>query len=399
MFKLLNKKGKARAGELKTAHGVIKTPFFMPIATRGFVKGLAPADLEEIGAQIILSNTYHLMLRPGEGIVKSVKLKVESCELTGLHAFMNWEKPILTDSGGFQVFSLANSRKVLDEGVEFRSSIDGKKHLLTPKRAVEIQRDLGSDIMMVLDECVANPCSRIKALEAVKRTTKWARACRNYKLQITNDKPCLSCLTGRQAAGRQITNHKLQKSLLFGIVQGSLYKDLRKKSAEDLVEIGFDGYAIGGLAVGESKEKLYKMAGFCADLLPEDKPRYLMGVGYPEDIVKAVSLGIDMFDCVVPTRNARHGSLFIWKENIRVLGYRGVRQGFYKVMHIKNEKYKKDFSVVDETCDCYLCKNFSRAYLRHLFMSNSFLGKRLATLHNLRFYIRLMQVLRRGLIF
>ncbi len=358
MFKLLHKKGKSRAGELKTSHGVIKTPFFMPIATRGFVKGLTPDELDEVGAQIILSNTYHLMLRPGEKLIK---------EVGGLHKFMNWDKPILTDSGGFQVFSLAKFRKISDKGVKFKSGIDGKEYLLTPEKAIKIQQDLGSDIMMVLDECVANPCSRIKAREAVERTAKWAQQCKVQSSKL-----------------------KLKRSLLFGIAQGSLYRDLRKKSVEDLIKIGFDGYAIGGLAVGESKKKLYEMVEFCADLLPEDKPRYLMGVGYPEDIVKAVSFGIDMFDCVIPTRNARHGTLFV------DLGEIDLKKGEvkYKVIHIKNSKFKKDFSKIDKNCDCYLCKNFSCAYLRHLFMSDSFLGKRLATLHNLKFYIRLMETLR-----
>lgn len=389
MYKLINKKNKARRGILKTAHGEIKTPFFMAIGTRGFVQGITSEELNEIGVQVVLSNTYHLMLRPGEKLIKKAEVKsqnskIKSCKskvkkLTGLHAFMNWSKPILTDSGGYQVFSLAKFRKINDEGVRFKSNIDGKEHFLTPKRAIEIQQDLGSDIMMVLDECVENPASYSIAAEAVERTTSWAIGCKKQK-----NLPLLSL---RQAG------KKTKKQLLFGIVQGSLYKDLRKKSAEDLIKIGFDGYAIGGLAVGESKSEMYKMVEYVADLLPEDKPRYLMGVGYPEDIVKAVSLGVDIFDCVIPTRNARHGALFVAKG----LGTQFLKDSgneFYETLHITNEKYKEDFGPVDKICDCYLCRNFSRAYLRHLFMSKSFLGQRLATLHNLRYYMRLMEVLR-----
>lgn len=357
MFKLLSKKNKARRGILDTAHGEIETPFFMSIATSGFIKGLTTDEMKEIKAPVILSNTYHLMLRPGEKLIKKAG---------GLHKFMNWQGPILTDSGGYQVFSLAKFRKISDSGVKFKSGIDGKEYFLTPKKAIEVQQDLGSDIIMVLDECIENPASYNVAHEAVERTTRWAKLCKKQR------------------------SKKTKKQLLFGIMQGSLYKDLRKKSAEDLIKIGFDGYAIGGLAVGEGKSEMYKMVEYAANLLPEDRPRYLMGVGYPEDIVKAVSLGVDMFDCVIPTRNARHGMLFTDLKNI------DLKKGTvkYKALHITNEKYKEDFKPVDKNCDCELCKNYSRSYLRHLFMSKSFLGQRLATLHNLRFYIRLMGEIR-----
>ncbi|MDD3887502.1 MAG: tRNA guanosine(34) transglycosylase Tgt [Patescibacteria group bacterium] len=366
IFKLVGKKNKARLGKLKTLHGEIETPFFMSIATSGFIKGLTTDEMREIKAPVILSNTYHLMLRPGEKLIKKAG---------GLHKFMNWRGPILTDSGGYQVFSLAKFRKISDSGVKFKSGIDGKEYFLTPKKAIEVQQDLGSDIMMVLDECVENPASYSVAVEAVERTTRWAKVCKEVKSQkekVKSDKL------------------KVKKQLLFGIVQGSLYKDLRKKSAEDLIKIDFDGYAIGGLAVGEGKSEMYKMVEYAAQLLPENKPRYLMGVGYPEDIVKAVSLGVDMFDCVIPTRNARHGMLFTDLKNINLK--KGIVK--YKALHIANEKYKEDFKPIDKNCDCELCRNYSRSYLRHLFMSKSFLGQRLATLHNLRFYIKLMNEIR-----
>lgn len=381
VFKLVGKKNKARRGILKTIHGEIKTPFFMSIATSGFIKGLTTDEMREIKAPVILSNTYHLMLRPGEKLIEKAG---------GLHKFMNWNGPILTDSGGFQVFSLAKFRKITDSGVKFKSGIDGKEYFLTPKKAIEVQQDLGSDIMMVLDECVENPASYDVAQDAVERTTSWARLCKNYKSKY-RQKLLRSLLTSKQI---QNSKSKIQNSLLFGIVQGSLYKDLRKKSAEDLIKIGFDGYAIGGLAVGEGKKEMYKMVEYAVNLLPEDKPRYLMGVGYPEDIVKAVSLGIDMFDCVIPTRNARHGMLFTDLKNINLK--KGTVK--YKALHITNEKYKEDFKPVDKNCDCELCKNYSRSYLRHLFMSKSFLGQRLATLHNLRFYIKLMSEIRKNVL-
>jgi queuine tRNA-ribosyltransferase len=375
MFKLIkeDKNSKARRGKLITKHGEIKTPFFMPIATKAAVKGLSSLDMNELGAQILLSNTYHLMLRPGEKLISKAG---------GLHGFMNWHKPILTDSGGFQVFSLAKFRKISEEGVKFKSHIDGREYFLTPEKAIKIQKDLGSDIIMVLDECVALPAKHKYIKDSVELTTRWARRCKleNQKSKIKNQ--------------NEKSKFKINKSLIFGIVQGGTFKDLRGKSAGDLVKLNFDGYAIGGLAVGESKKKMFEIADFTTDLLPKDKPRYLMGVGMPEDIVRAVKCGIDMFDCVIPSRNARHGYLFkfrIQNSESRILN---TKSKFYDVVHISNEKYKSDFSSIDPECDCFTCRNYTKAYLRHLFMSEDYLGQRLATIHNIRFYIRLMEKIR-----
>lgn len=360
MFKILkeDKKSKARIGKLETAHGEIKTPFFMPIATKGAVKGLSSLDIENLQAQIILGNTYHLMLRPGEKLIKKAG---------GLHGFAAWNRPILTDSGGFQVFSLAKFRKIDEKGVRFKSHIDGKEYMLTPEKAVKIQLDLGSDIIMVLDECVALPADYDYVKDSVELTTRWARRCKGEMSKQKN------------------------KSLLFGIVQGGIYKDLREKSAKDLINIGFDGYAIGGLAVGESKKEMFKIADFTTDFLPLEKPRYLMGVGMPEDIVKAVRCGVDMFDCVIPTRNARHGFLF------SELQLNELSELKYKTVKILNNKNKEDFNPIDSECDCFACKNYTRSYLRHLFMSEDYLGQRLATIHNIRFYMRLMEKIRANL--
>lgn len=354
-----DKKSKARRGKLITAHGEVKTPFFMPIATKGAVKGLSSLDMENLGAQILLGNTYHLMLRPGEKLIKKTG---------GLHGFMNWNKPVLTDSGGFQVFSLAKFRRINEKGVRFKSHLDGREYMLTPEKAVQIQQDLGSDIIMVLDECVALPAEYDYIQDSIGLTCRWAKRCKEEHNKI-----------------------ETEKSLLFGIVQGGVYKDLRKKSAKDLIKIGFDGYAIGGLAVGESKKEMFKIADFTTDLLPEEKPRYLMGVGMPEDILSAVRCGIDMFDCVIPSRNARHGFLFteLLLNNLDDLKYKTVK--------ILNEKYREDFSPVDSECDCLACKNYSKAYIRHLFMSEDYLGQRLATIHNIRFYMRLMGKIRANL--
>lgn len=358
MFKLLkkNKKSKARRGKLITKHGEIETPFFMPIATKGAVKGLSSLDMKELGAQILLSNTYHLFLRPGEKLIKKAG---------GLHGFMNWDRPVLTDSGGFQVFSLAKFRKISEEGAKFKSHIDGKEYMLTPEKAMKIQNDLGSDIIMVLDECVSLPADREYIEESVNLTTRWAKRCKEEISKLDNN-----------------------KSLLFGIVQGGTFENFREKSAKDLIKIGFDGYAIGGLAVGESKDDMYKVVDHTTDFLPKDKPRYLMGVGMPEDILKAVNLGVDMFDCVIPARNARHGFLFIDLEikNLNTLKYNSVK--------ILNEKHKEDFTSLDSNCDCLTCQNYTKAYLRHLFMSEDYLGQRLATIHNVRFYMKLMEGIR-----
>jgi len=341
--------GGARTGLVTTDHGAVETPAFMPVGTQATVKSLSPDDLRAAGAQIILANTYHLHLRPGEGLIK---------EAGGIHRFMSWPAPVLTDSGGYQVFSLADLRKISFDGVSFRSHIDGSRRHLTPESVIDIQLDIGSDIMMVLDHCAEYPCSRGTAEEAVARTTQWAeRSLARYGPRVTRDG---------------------YERVIFAIVQGSVFEDLRERSARELASLDFPGYAIGGLSVGESKEDLYGMAGFTADLLPEDKPRYLMGVGFPEDLVEAVARGIDMFDCVMPTRNARNGTVFTSRG--RVI--------------LKNASNRDDFGPLDPECDCDTCRNYSRAYLRHLFMAGEMLGPRLATVHSIRFYLHLMEEMR-----
>ncbi len=349
-LKAKDERTKARAGVIKTAHGEIETPIFMPVGTQGTVKAVTPRMLEsDVQAQIILGNTYHLYLRPGTDVLEKAG---------GLHKFMNWEKPILTDSGGFQIFSLAELRKLRKNGVEFRSHLDGSKHFFTPEKVIEIQRSIGSDIMMPLDECTPYPCDYDYAKNSQELTSRWAVL---NKEAFEKSEP----LYGHGQA-------------LFGIVQGSVYKDLREKSARDLMTLDFDGYSIGGLAVGEPAETMYEITDFVTNILPESKPRYLMGVGRPENILEAIERGVDMFDCVMPTRNARNAYLFTW-------------QG---VVTISNAVYKEDFSPVDETCDCYTCRNFSRAYLRHLFKANELLALTLATIHNLHFYLRLVRTAR-----
>jgi len=348
MFKLLNTSSKARRGSLTTAHGTIQTPFFMTIGTVGAIKGLIPSEVGDLGGQAILSNTYHLHLRPGEDTVKKAG---------GLHEFMNWNGPILTDSGGFQVFSLAGIRKLSEKGVEFQSHLNGERIFLTPEKAIDIQMKLGSDIMMVLDECPAADKDRSYVEQSLELTTRWAARCRDAKFGVSTD------------------------AALFAIVQGGMHPDLRKKSAEQLIEIGFDGYAIGGLSVGEPNETMYKILEEVVPVLPEDKPRYLMGVGTPEDLVTCVDLGIDMFDCVMPTRNARHGYLY-------------TSQG---VVRIRRAEFKEDFSPLDPECACYTCKNFTKAYLRHLHVANETLGIRLKTLHNVAFYLNMMKQIREAI--
>ncbi len=350
MFNLLKTYGKARRGTLKTAHGEIQTPFFMTIGTVGAVKGLIPDEVRDLGGQVILSNTYHLHLRPGEDVIEKAG---------GLHKFMNWDGPILTDSGGYQVFSLSKIRKLKDDGVEFQSHLDGEKIFLTPEKAIEIQQKLGSDIMMCLDECPAADADRKYVEKSLELTTKWAARCQTFHES-------------------QITNHKSQ---LFGIVQGGMHADLREKSAKQLTEIGFDGYAIGGLSVGEPSPVMYEMIDATTPYLPEDKPRYLMGVGTPQDILEAVERGIDMFDCVLPTRNARHGHMFTSKGVVR----------------LKQSALKEDFTPLDPDCDCYTCKNYTKAYLRHLFTTNEVLSLRLNTYHNVAFYLNLMRQIRQAI--
>ena len=344
-------KSKGRTGKLKTDHGEIETPIFMPVGTQGTVKAVNQELLKnDIKAQIVLSNTYHLYLRPGIKILNSAG---------GLHNFINWEKPILTDSGGFQIFSLAELRKLKSDGVEFQSHLDGSKHFFTPAKVIEIQRNIGSDIMMVLDECTPYPCEYGYAEKSTKLTSDWAVL---NKEAFEKSEPLYG-----------------HKQFLFGIIQGSVYKDLREKSAIDLVNLNFDGYAIGGLAVGEPTETMYEMVNFTTNLMPEEKPRYLMGVGRPENILEAIERGVDMFDCVMPTRNARNSYLF-------------TSQG---IISMRNAQFKNDFETIDKNCDCYTCKNFTRAYLRHLFVSNEILALELASIHNLHFYLDLVKEARK----
>ena len=340
----------ARAGRIRTLHGDIQTPVFMPVGTRATVKSLSPEDLTAAGAQIILGNTYHLYLRPGCEVINL---------FSGLHRFMNWDRPILTDSGGFQVFSLARLFKVNEAGVTFQSHIDGSRHLLSPEKAVEIQMCLGADIMMCLDECIPYPASREQAQEALERTTLWARRCKDVWEQNSRD-----------------------TQALFGIVQGGMFKDLRRISIDSLVEVGFSGYAVGGLSVGEPKDFMLEIAAHTLSKLPRVKPKYVMGTGTPEDLVALVSLGADMFDCVMPTRNARNGQLFTSAGPI----------------NISNSRFKADIEPLDSGCGCYTCRNYSRAYLSHLYRAKELLSYRLNTIHNISYYTGLMAQMRDAII-
>ncbi|MGA8033289.1 MAG: tRNA guanosine(34) transglycosylase Tgt [Casimicrobiaceae bacterium] len=342
-FTVLGTSGRARRGRLTVAHGSIETPIFMPVGTYGTVKAMSPAELEGLGAQIILGNTFHLWLRPGQDVVAAHG---------GLHRFMGWQGPILTDSGGFQVWSLGALRKVREEGVAFASPVNGDRLLLTPEKSMEIQRALDSDIVMVFDECTPYPATHDVAAKSMELSLRWA--------------------------ARSKAAHAGNPNALFGIVQGGMYEDLRDRSLEGLQAIGFDGYAIGGLSVGEPKEDMLRVLAHTAARLPADRPRYLMGVGTPEDLVAGVSAGIDMFDCVLPTRNARNGWLFTRHGDIR----------------IRNARHKADTGPLDPTCSCYTCRNFTRSYLHHLHRINEILGARLATIHNLHYYLTLMAELR-----
>ena len=337
--------GNSRAGTLETPHGKIHTPIFMPVGTLGTVKGMTPEEVHEIGAEIILGNTYHLHLRPGDELVK---------KMGGLHKFMNWPGPILTASGGFQVFSLAKLLKLNEEGVEIRSHLDGTKIKLTPEISIAIQQNLGSTIMMCFDECLELPATRLEVERSIALTARWAKRCKEARTKASG-------VFGEQA--------------LFGIFQGGGELDLREQSLEQIVEIGFDGYAIGGLSVGESKEEMYRVAHHIAAKMPADKPRYLMGVGDPEDLLEGIEAGIDMFDCVMPTRNARNGSLFTSHGKIS----------------IKQSRFQEDPEPLDPDCACSTCQHYSRAYLRHLYKSNEVLGIRLNTYHNLFFYLSLVK--------
>jgi queuine tRNA-ribosyltransferase len=345
---------KARAGWFETDHGKVETPIFMPVGTQGTVKAVNQHYLaEEIKAQIVLSNTYHLYLRPGTEILESAG---------GLHKFMNWRKPILTDSGGYQVFSLSELRKLKSNGVEFRSHLDGSEHFFTPEKVVAIQRSIGSDIMMVLDECAPYPCDYDYAKKSVELTSNWAIL---NKEAFVNSEPLYG-----------------YEQFQFGIIQGSIYKDLREKSAYDLLKLDFDSYAIGGLAVGEPMEQMYELVDFTTDFMPQDRPRYLMGVGKPENILESIERGVDMFDCVMPTRNARNSNVFTWNGTLSM----------------RNARYKDDFEPLDKNCKCYTCRDYSRAYIRHLFIADEILALELASLHNLYFYLDLVRQARKHII-
>ncbi|WP_339057123.1 tRNA guanosine(34) transglycosylase Tgt [Candidatus Regiella endosymbiont of Tuberolachnus salignus] len=347
-FELLNTDGNARRGRLVFKRGTVETPAFMPVGTYGTVKGMTPEEVKTSGAQILLGNTFHLWLRPGEQIIK---------KHGDLHDFMQWQSPILTDSGGFQVFSLGAMRKIKEEGVYFNSPIDGSKVFLSPEKSMEIQKELGSDIVMIFDECTPYPADWDYAKKSMELSLRWAQRSRQRFDELNN------------------------QNALFGIIQGGIYPDLRDISLNKLLEIGFDGYAVGGLAVGEPKAEMHRILEHICCQIPQEKPRYLMGVGKPEDLVEGVRRGIDMFDCVMPTRNARNGHLFVTEG----------------VIKIRNAKHKEDDSTLDKDCDCYTCRHYSRAYLHHLDRCNEMLGARLNTIHNLRYYQRLMAALRQAI--
>jgi queuine tRNA-ribosyltransferase len=339
-FTLLNTDSEtaARRGRLETPHGTIETPIFMPVGTHGAMKAMTPAQVEETGAQIILSNTYHLHLRPGEGLVEKAG---------GLHAFMNWKRPILTDSGGFQVFSLPK-KKITEDGVFFKHEVSGKEIFLGPAEAMAIQNALGADIIMAFDECIPYPATHDYAAKSIRKTLRWAESC--------------------------LKTHQRPDQALFGIVQGSVYDDLRRDCAREMTAMGFPGYAIGGVSVGEGLDLLKKVVDYTAPFLPENKPRYLMGVGLPEDILESVERGMDMFDCVIPTRYARSATLFTSRGKLR----------------LTHRRYRRDFYPVDASCDCYCCRNFTRAYLHHLFNANEILSAILSAIHNVHFYLHMM---------
>jgi queuine tRNA-ribosyltransferase len=349
-FELVATDGAARAGRLTTGHGAVETPVFMPVGTRGTVKSLAPDDLRAAGAQIVLGNTFHLLLRPGHELIR---------ELGGLHRFMAWDGALLTDSGGFQVWSLAKLRRIGEEGVEFRSPVDGSTHFLSPELALEVQHALGADIIHPLDECFAYPATRDAAERSLELTLRWAA--RSKAVHAARGAP-------RQA--------------LFGIVQGGTDAELRRRATRETVALGFDGYAIGGMAVGEPKPAMYDLTALVAELLPADHPRYLMGVGKPEDLVEAVARGVDMFDCVLPTRNARNGQCFTWDGPVT----------------LKQARWTRDPAPLDPDCACYACRHFSRAYLRHLFVSDELLAYRLLSLHNVHFFIAVVRAMRAAIV-
>lgn len=353
MYKLLKKSGKVRRGQFKTPHGVIETPVFMNVGTLAAIKGaVSSVDLKEIGCQVELSNTYHLHLRPGDKVVR---------ELGGLHKFMNWDRPILTDSGGFQVFSLSGIRKIKEEGVYFNSHIDGRKIFMGPEESMQIQSNLASSIAMAFDECIPNPSPKEYVIQSVERTTRWLQRCKNEMDRLNSLEGTIN-----------------PKQMLFGINQGGVYEDIRIQHAKTISKMNLDGYAIGGLAVGETHEEMYRIIDAVVPYLPEDKPIYLMGVGTPENILEAVSRGVDFFDCVLPARNGRHGHVFTKHGKINIM----------------NAQFELDSKPIDEGCQCPTCQNYTRAYIRHLFKAKEMLAMRLCVLHNLYFYNKLMKDIR-----
>lgn len=356
MFKVIKNEGCARLGEFETVHSTVKTPGFMNVATCGAIKGAVSAyDLEDIKCQVQLCNTYHLHVRPGDKLIR---------ELGGLHKFTGWDKTILTDSGGFQVFSLAGLRKIHEEGVYFNSHVDGRKIFMGPEESMQIQSNLGSTIAMAFDECVKNPATRQYSKASCERTTRWLYRCKDEMERLNSLYDTIN-----------------KKQMLFGINQGCVYDDLRIQHMQEISKLDLDGYAIGGLAVGEPKEDMYRVISSVEPYMPQDKPRYLMGVGTPGNILEGVSRGVDLFDCVMPSRNARHGHLFTWNG----------------IININNEKYKKDDNPIDSSCDCPTCQKFSRAYIRHLFKSKEMLAMRLCVMHNLHFYNTLMEKIRENI--
>jgi queuine tRNA-ribosyltransferase len=366
VFKLLanDQLSNARRGRLTTAHGVIDTPGFMPVGTQGSVKGVSPRELRELNAQIILGNTYHLFVRPGLQVIN---------HLGGLHRFMNWDGPILTDSGGYQIFSLAKLRKIMEEGVEFQNHIDGARAFISPEIAMEIQAALGSDIAMVLDECVPYPCEYDYAAKSAELTARWAKRCREWKEEnAQRSTPNAQCSTEES----EISNHQsaIARQLLFGIVQGGTFQDLRKENAQTIAELGFDGYAIGGVSVGEPEEEMMGAVEWAEPLLPTHKPRYAMGLGTPPQMLEMIARGMDMFDCALPTRLARNGTAFTNKGTL----------------NLKNAEFALDKGPIEENCECAACSEFSRGYIRHLIKAEEILGLRLITLHNLHLYLSLM---------
>jgi queuine tRNA-ribosyltransferase len=362
-FRVTHRDGMARRGEMRTPHGVVQTPAFMPVGTRGAVKALTQRDVEDLGAEIILGNTYHLYLKPGDDLI---------ARCGGLHRFIGWDRPILTDSGGYQVFSLAAMRRIREDGAEFRSHLDGSLHAITPERATDIQARLGSDIAMVLDECIASPATPDEARAAMERSVRWAARARARFLQLRDDPrsaPDVHVTTAGQAQ--------------FGIIQGSVHPELRAESVEATVAIGFEGYGIGGLSVGEPVDVMYDVVGRTAPPLPDNRARYLMGTGMPDDLVECVARGVDLFDCVLPTRNARNGQLLTGRGPLV----------------IKNARYAEDMSPPDPDCGCYTCRHFSRAYLRHLFVAGEMSAATLNTVHNLYFYLDTMRRIREAIVF